>query len=100
MKAGNYTLIVAEDNGKIAGFIDYMLIYEPSINGKLAFSRHWYIKPEYRKGTAAKDLYGYGTKHARSHGASRYRFLSSEGQLEMWKHRGHKVIQYLMEKEL
>lgn len=100
MNGSSYSLIVADDEGEIVGFMDYILVEEPEMEVKLSFYRHWFIKQEYRGGLLAKNMWDYCVIHERGRGATRSQFLVDEKQLEMWLSRGCKVSQYLIEREV
>ena len=97
----DYKLFVADDGGKIIGFIDFLLQLESARGKRCVFARHFYIKPEYRyKKRIAKELYETGIISGKEWKANLYMFLCQENEKEMWIKQGYSPGEIIMEKSL
>ncbi len=95
-----YCVFVAEDNGKLIGFIDFLLVSEPSIGGIQALGRHFYVKPEYRKPGVAFDLYCKSIEEIRKRGGKTVSLPCKPDSVHFWGKRGFKVSEILLRKEI
>lgn len=96
----NFASFVAEEGGKIIGFLDLEIFTEPS-NGKVyAGGRHLYVSPEYRTSPAAGLLYRSAIKEAKARGADAIQLICFDETKDMWLHHGYQPIHTIMEKSL
>ena len=100
MANSNFAALVAEVENRVVGFVEIQFILDHDKGIPFVFSRYWYVMPQYRHTEVAAQLYADITEVAKKFGAANYRFVSLEGQKEMWLKRDHKIIGYLMEKDL
>lgn len=100
MRRGKYFVFVAEDRGRVIGFIDYFLFKEPSTDKIHCVGQHFYMIPEFRKGKTAWWLYKVATDTAKMLGAQVIELHCFEEELPKWKRKGYKIARYLVRQEV
>ena len=100
LRSGKYFIFVAEEGGRILGFIDYFLFAEPSTNKLHAVGQHFYMIPEFRKGKTAWWLYKVATDTAKKLGARVLELHCFESELPKWKRKGYEPTRFLVRQEV
>lgn len=95
-----YFLFVADNGGKIVGFLDWFLFPEPSTGLVHAVGQHYYVMPEYRGTTVAGRLYRQTVAEAVKKGAKVFELFTFESQKPMWIDLGFNPLRTLMRKEV
>jgi len=95
-----YYVFVADDNGKIVGFLDFLLLAEASTGKVQALGRHYYVKPEYRKTKIASEIYHESCEEAIKRGAKAFTLLCLPKGVRFWKKRGFKIDEVSMRMEM
>lgn len=93
-----YVCFVAEQDNKIVGFVDFVLILEPSTNTIIAVGKQMYVRPESRKTRVGWELHKMYPKVARSRGAMEMMFETTNPA--MWAKHGYKIVKYVVSKKL
>ena len=99
LKQDNYFMFVAEEGGKLCGFIDYFLFPEPATGKRHCVGQHFYILPEYRKTGLAGDLWRGVLKISKAQGAQVWELFCFTNEKPMWEHHGFQPQRILMRKE-
>jgi len=68
MKSPAYCMFLAEEGGKVLGFIDYAIRPEPGFGIWQGVFNHFYVLPEYRNTKVSGSLWRTAIKNARSKG--------------------------------
>jgi GNAT superfamily N-acetyltransferase len=95
-----YYIFVADDNGKLVGFIDGIVVSEPSTGMIQGIGRHFYVKPEYRNNGIAWKLYIEICTQAKDRGAKAFTLSCLPDKVEFWKKRGFKTSEINMRMDL
>ena len=94
-----YTVIVAERQGEIIGFIDGLIFPEPSTGKIHGVGQHFFILPKYRHSSIAGRLYGSIVGHALKKKAEVLEFFCSPENIQFWNKRGYGLMRCVMRKE-
>ena len=93
---GAYSIWVAEEGGRLVGFIDSFLFPEPS-TGKLHWvGQHFYVLPEFRKGPVPGLIWRSALSLSKRNGAKVWEFCCFEGMRPFWEKRGFKQTRCFM----
>ena len=93
---GTYTMFVAEEGGKLAGFGDFFIWPEPATGKVHMIGQHLYVKPEFRNTAIPGKLYASGIKAAKKKGATVFELFCFEKEQQMWNKKGYRPIRTLM----
>jgi GNAT superfamily N-acetyltransferase len=96
----NYTIIIAEEAGKIVGFVDGMIFHEPSTDKKHGVGQHFYVIPKYRKTRVAAKLYEEIVSVAVLADVDILEFFCFQEDLEFWGRRGYGLVRCLVRREV
>ena len=96
----NFYSFHIEEGGKIIGFIDVEMFFEPSNSKLYAGGRHFYVNPAYRNTPVAGKLYRAAIKEAKKRGAQAIQLICFDETKDMWLHHGYKPVHTVMEKTL
>jgi GNAT superfamily N-acetyltransferase len=91
-----YYCFVAEEGGKIVGFIDFIMVVEPSISKCQAIGRHYYVMPAYRKKRIPLQLFDAAIQEIKDKGAKSISFSCFPEKVDFWKKRGFNQYQVVM----
>ena len=94
-----YTVVVAEQQSEIIGFIDGLVFPEPSTGKIHGVGQHFFILPEYRHSSIAGRLYGSIVGHALKKKAEVLEFFCSPENIQFWNKRGYGLMRCVMRKE-
>jgi hypothetical protein len=100
LKSKKYFIFIAEEGGRVQGFIDYFLFPEPSDDKIHAVGQHFYMMPECRKGKTAWWLYKIATDTAKMQGAQILELFCFEKEIKKWKRKGYTPMRYLVRQEV
>lgn len=100
MRQGSYALLVADDGGKIVGFLDWFLFPEPSTGKIHMVGQHLFLLPEYRNSGVGRDLYERALDHGKSKGITTFELFCFDNEKPHWEKRGFSPLRTLMRKEL
>lgn len=95
-ETGLYRICIAEDRGKVVGFLDGMFFYEPAESKTIGYGKSFYILPEYRGTGISQDLYSKLVSFGAENGAEEYELYCLDGKLEYWLNRGFKKKQHVL----
>ena len=101
MASGSYVMLFAVDEEKdeVAGFCDFMVIPEAADGLIHSYGKTIYIRPEYRKGTAAHRLIRAWIRTCKSLGITKLD-LNANKRASDWKRAGFKPFSQVMTKEI
>lgn len=100
MRAGKYFILVADDGGKIVGFLDWFIFPEPS-SGKIhAVGQHLYLKPELRGSGIGRNLYDKTIEEVKNMGITTVELFCFDNEKPMWEKRGFVPLRSLLRKEV
>lgn len=98
LDTGMYFIVLAEKEGKIVGFVDGMVYYEPGIGKNVGIAKHFYIIPEHRGTHLMGRMYAIMDELARDKGMEIIELQCGDDKLEYWESIGFKRDQYLLRK--
>lgn len=84
----NYMMYVAEDDGKLIGFIDQMVCPEPSNSKIIGIGQTFYVLPEYRNSNVAGRLWKKFIRHFKEKGAQEIEVICADEQKPLWERHG------------
>lgn len=87
LNSGLYSLLIAEKDNVIVGFIDGMIFTEPSTGKVHGVGQHFFILPEYR-GRLGGELYRGMVSLALKKGAEVLEFFCFPEELSFWRRHG------------
>ena len=96
LKGGNYFFLVAEEGGKLLGFLDWFLYPEPGDGKVHAVFQHFYVLPECRNGGVAMGLYKRGDRLAKQKGAQVQSLFCFPKEKSFWERHGFETKRNLM----
>lgn len=100
LRQSSIRTLVAEDQGKLVGFLQYVFFPEPSDGKKHCHGTHLYLRPEYRGKRAGFRMVEQGIADAKKNGAKVIELMCHEAQVKMWKKKGWKLGQQQMVLEI
>lgn len=80
-----YALYVIEIDGKVAGFTDFIIQYDPSFSKKMLNSFQTYVLPPHRQSGATKMLWQKLTDEAKKNDCEIIFFATDPGKYVYWK---------------
>jgi GNAT superfamily N-acetyltransferase len=98
IKAKNYFLHVAEEGGRIVGFIDYLLFPEAATDRLNGIGQTFYVLPEYRSNGIAAKLWKQAIKNLRQLKADALEIICFDPQVSFWQKRGFRHTLNYMQK--
>lgn len=100
MRIGTYFMLVADDGGKIVGFLDWFTFPEPSTGKIHAIGQHLYLKPEYREKGIGRELYEKALKTVIEGGIHTIDMFCFDREKPLWEKKGFKPLRSLLRKEI
>ena len=100
LKQDNYFMYVAEEGGKIIGFIDYFLFAEPATGMRHCVGQHFFVLPEYRGGSTSASLWKTVMRVSKAQGSQIWELFCFEKEKEFWGKKGFSQKRCLVRKEL
>lgn len=100
LKNGNYSMFVAEEGGKLVGFLDFFLFYEPSTGKLHGIGQHFYVIPEYRGNCVSGKLYRNTVKAMKEKGCKVMELFCFDNEKTMWEKKGFVLKRMLLRREL
>lgn len=100
MRQGSYFMIVADDGGKVVGFLDWFLFPEPSTGKVHAVGQHLFLKPELRGTGIGRCLYESAIEKVKETGILTVELFCFENEKPMWEKRGFVPLRTLLRKQL
>lgn len=100
LSAGTYQAFVAEDGGRIVGFLDGFIFPEPSTGKLHGVGQHFYVLPEYRGTSAAGLLYRHLLKTARESGCQVIELFCFDREKSFWLKKGYKPVRSMVRREI
>lgn len=91
-----YTLLLAEEGGKILGFLDFFLYLDPSTAKIHATGQHFYVLFEYRCNGIAGKLWNLAVKYAKNQGVEEIEVFCAKKEKPFWEKHGFVVNKYMM----
>lgn len=95
MDSGFYSILVAESENSIIGFIDGMIFTEPSTGKTHGVGQHFFILPEYR-GRVGGELYREMVSLALKKGAEVLEFFCFPEELPFWRRHGYQPARVMV----
>jgi GNAT superfamily N-acetyltransferase len=100
MKNGGYHIFLAEDGGKIVGFLDFFLFPEP-LTGKLHMvGQHFFVLPEHRNNAVSGKIYRESLKFGKASGAKVAELFCFDNEKDMWMKKGYKPVRSMVRRTL
>ena len=99
-KSGKYRIVVAEEAGRLIGFVDGLVYYEPSTGQETGISQFIYVLPEYRMTDVAPRLYDLIVKIVNGAGAMVIQTTCDARTKGMWERKGFVVERFIMSKKV
>src|SRR5208337_509903 len=100
IKAGAYSIFVADDGGKLVGFSSYMRFDDAATGDKQAIGQHIYVLPEFRKLGISGILYRKVMKSAKINGCKNMMVDCMQGQFAFWMAHGFIPFEIRLSKPL
>ena len=100
MRSGAYFLLVADDGGKINGFLDWFLFPEPSTGQIHMVGQHLYLKPEFRGTGIGREMYETALEFGKTRGIKTFELFCFDAEQPYWEKRGFAPLRTLMRKEI
>ena len=100
MRQGSYSMLVADDGGKIVGFLDWFLFPEPSTGQIHMVGQHLFLTPELRGTGVGRELYEKTMEIGVKRGVKIFELFCFDAEQVYWKKRGFSPLRTLMRKEI
>jgi GNAT superfamily N-acetyltransferase len=100
MRQENYFLLVADEGGKIVGFVDYFLFPEPSTGQIHAVGQHLFLRPEYRGKGMGRELLKTAEAQAIAKGVKAIDMFCFDAEKPMWEKHGYRPLRSLLRREV
>ena len=100
LKAGHYHILVAEEGGRVEGFVDWFVFPEPSTGKFHAIGQHLFLKPSRRGEGIGRDLYDKAIGWAKDHGIATVDMFCFDKEKPMWEAKGFSPLRSLLRKEI
>ena len=97
---GSYRMFIAVSDENIVGFVDYILLPEPSTGKLHAVSQFIYVVPEYRNRRVGYKLYRTAYDSAIEEGVKIIEFMTMNENVPRWEKRGFKHLHSYMRRNL
>lgn len=95
-KQGTYIMLVAEEAGRLVGFVDSIIFPEPATGKMHGTCQHIYILPEYRNAAASIMLYRRIVRGLVGSGVKTIDLCCLHGDIPKWQKRGWQPARSLM----
>ena len=100
MSNGNYEMFVADEGGRIVGFLDFFLFPEPS-DGKLhGVGQHFYVIPEYRGNCVSGKLYKNTIRTMKERGCAVRELCCFENEKQGWIKKGYEPLRSIVRRDI
>ena len=96
----NFYMLVAEDGGKLIGFVSFTVTYEPMYSKIVAQGGHLYVLPEYRGQKIGEQLYQSAVSQFKKRNGQVISIVCFDDAKDLWLHYGYKQVHSIMEKEI
>ena len=100
MRSGDYFMIVADDGGRVVGFLDWFIFPEPSTGKIHAVGQHMFLKPEFRGSGVGRKLYEIALDRVTNRGITTIDLFCFDNEKQMWEKRGFVPLRTLLRKNL
>jgi GNAT superfamily N-acetyltransferase len=100
MRSGDYFMIVADDGGRVVGFLDWFIFPEPSTGKIHAIGQHMFLKPELRGSGVGRKLYEIALDKVTNRGITTIDLFCFDNEKQMWEKRGFVPLRTLLRKNL
>jgi GNAT superfamily N-acetyltransferase len=100
MRQGTYFMLVADEGGKIVGFLDWFLFPEPSTGQVHAVGQHLFLEDAYRGVGFGRELYERALAWAKKHEIKSIDMFCFDNEKPMWLRRGFTPLRTLLRKEV
>jgi len=92
----NYYLWIAEVDGKMAGFVDGIMMNDPSTGEMVQYGRHMYVKPLYRNTGVMGALHRQGIRTGKEWGARIFKNTVRSQELPMFLKCGYQPVETVL----
>lgn len=96
IQSPEYIMMIGQEGDEIVGFSDGFMQLQPSMGKKVFYSRHTYIKPEYRHTQLMKYLYEGVRDFGLLNGSDTLLFCCNEVTFPLWSGHGYTQIERVM----
>jgi GNAT superfamily N-acetyltransferase len=96
LKTGDYAIFVAEEGGKIVGFIDFFIFPEPSTGKIHGVGQHFYVSPEYRGNCISGQLYKKTVDTMKKVGCQALELFCMDNEKRIWTKKGYKPVRTMV----
>ena len=100
MRQGQYHMLVADEGGKIVGFLDWFLFPEPSTGKVHVVGQHLFLESDYRGKGTGRELYETAIAWVKEHEIKSIDMFCFDKELPMWQKRGFVPLRTLLRKEV
>lgn len=100
MRSGTYFVVVADEGGKLVGFLDWFIFDEPSTGKTHAVGQHLFLRPELRGSGIGRNLYDKAMEAVKDMGINTVELFCFENEKPMWEKRGFAPVRSLLRKEI
>ncbi|MEK6760095.1 MAG: GNAT family N-acetyltransferase [Deltaproteobacteria bacterium] len=95
-RTGTYHIVVAEDEGRLVGFVDGLIYLEPSVGQKIGMSQFIYVHPDHRFSDTAPRLYQLIVQLVNGYGVTSVYTTCEQKTKALWERKGFVVERYIM----
>lgn len=88
LEAPNYTMWVAEEGGRVLGFVDYLIFPEPATSRLHGVGQSFYVLPECRGNGVSGRLWKKAVTELKKDGAQDLEIICADKQRPFWEKRG------------
>jgi GNAT superfamily N-acetyltransferase len=100
MRNGTYFMFVADEGGKIVGFLDWFLFPEPSTGQTHLVGQHLFLDPSFRGSGIGRELYEKTLEIGTGMGIKIFELFCFSNEQPYWEKRGFAPLRTLMRKEI
>lgn len=100
MGTGSYVQLIATEGNKMVGFGDFVFFPEPSTGKLHSVGQHFFVSPDYRKGSAGYKLYKTWKDISKDFGATVMELFSFTDETARWTKVGFNPVRTLLRKEI
>jgi ribosomal protein S18 acetylase RimI-like enzyme len=100
LREGNRFILVADEGGRLIGFVDWCLYPDPSDGQIHAVGQHTYLKPEYRGRGIGDELYRKAIEAGKKFGVKVVDLFCMDNEKPKWEKRGYKFVMSFLRKEV
>jgi GNAT superfamily N-acetyltransferase len=100
LHGGRYFLSVADNGGKLSGFLDWFLYDEPSTGKLHAVGQHLFLDEEYRNIGIGNSLFHHAVEQAKKKKAEVIELMCFDNEKRFWEKKGFAPLRTLMRMEV